>query len=114
MDPKNFAWVPVEGQQGVCEKLLGVFTERRTEVSLLKLDADASKTIRGNCVYLVLRGAGSVGTAPLRKLTAIHVARGEELKITASEETEIVHFGLPNLAGVTMGIPEELTAEAAE
>ena len=114
MDPKNFAWVPVEGAPGAFEKLLGVFTERRTEASLYKLDPGASLTVKGNGVFLVLRGAGKVGDAPLRKLTAFHVALGETVKVTASEETEIMHFGLPNLAGVTMGIPEELTAEAAE
>jgi AcrR family transcriptional regulator len=94
--------------------LAEIFTERRTEVSLLKLDSSASTTINGNCVCLVLRGAGTAGDAPLRKLTAVHLARGETLTVTASEETEIVQLGLPNLAGVTMGIPEELTAEAAE
>jgi hypothetical protein len=93
---------------------LGVFTERRTEISQLKLDPGASFTLKGNGAYLVLRGAGTAGDAPLRALTALHLARGETLKITAREETEIMHFGLPNLAGVTMGIPEELTAEAAE
>ncbi|MGZ5895462.1 MAG: hypothetical protein ACXWJ6_04320 [Xanthobacteraceae bacterium] len=114
MDPKNFAWVPVAGAPGASEKLLGVFTERRTEASLYKLDPGASLTVKGNGVFLALRGAGKVGDAPLRKLTAFHLARGETVKVTASEETEIMHFGLPNLDGVTMGIPEELTAEAAE
>ena len=114
MDPKNFAWVPVEGAPGVSEKLLGVFTERRTEASLLKLEAGASCTAKGNGVYLVLRGAGTVGDAPLRNLTAFHVGRGESVKVSASEETEIMHFGLPNLDGLTTSLPAELTAEAAE
>ena len=106
--------MPVEGAPGVSEKLFGVFTERRTEASLLKLDAGASYTAKGNGVYLVLRGAGTVGDAPLRKLTAFHVGRGESVKVTANEETEIMHFGLPNLDGVTMGVTAEFTAEAAE
>jgi hypothetical protein len=114
MDPKNFAWVPVEGAPGVYEKLLGVFTERRTEAGLLKLDPAASFTAKGNGVFLVLRGAGTAGDTPMRKLTAWHLGRGETLTVTAREETEIMHFGLPNLAGVTMGISAELTAEAAE
>jgi hypothetical protein len=113
MDPSHFAWVPVGGAPGVSEKLLGVFTERRTEASVLKLDAGASYTAKGNGVYLVLRGAGTVGDAPLRKLTAWHVGRGESVKVSASEETEIMHFGLPNLDGVSM-LPAEMTAEAAE
>jgi hypothetical protein len=113
MDPNNFVWVPVAGAPGVSEKLLGMFTERRTAASVLRLDAGASFTAKGNGVYLVLRGAGSVGDAPLRKLTAFHVGRGESVKVTATEATEIMHFGLPNLDGVTM-LPAEMTAEAAE
>jgi hypothetical protein len=114
MDPKNFAWVPIEGALGASEKLLGVFTERRTEASLYRLDPGASLTVSGNGVFLTLRGAGTVGDQPLRKLTAWHLARGESVKVSAKEETEIMHFGLPNLAGVTMDTVPELTAEAAE
>jgi hypothetical protein len=114
MDPKNFAWVPIEGAPGASEKLLGVFTERRTEASLYRLDPGASLTVSGNGVFLTLRGAGTVGDQPLRKLTAWHLARGESVKVSAKEETEIMHFGLPNLAGVTMDTVPELTAEAAE
>lgn len=114
MDPKNFAWVPVKDAPGVSEKLLGMFTERRTEAGLYKLDPGASLTVTGNGVFLVLHGAGKAGDQTMRKLTAWHLARGESLKVTASEETEIMHFGLPNLDGVTLGIPEELAAEAAE
>jgi hypothetical protein len=114
MDPKNFAWVPIEGAPGAAEKLLGVFTERRTEAGLYRLDPGASLTVKGNGVFLTLRGAGTVGDQPLRKLTAWHLARGESIKVTATEETEIMHFGLPNLAGVTMDTVPEMTAEAAE
>ena len=42
MDPASYEWVPVEGQPGVAEKLLGVFTERRSESSFFRLDAGAS------------------------------------------------------------------------
>ncbi len=114
MDPQNFVWVPVAGAPGVSEKLLGVFTERRTEASLLRLEAGTSYAAKGNGVYLVLRGAGHVGDAPLRKLTAFHVGRGGSVTVTASEETEITRFGLPNLDGMTTGLPAEMTAEAAE
>jgi len=51
MDPENYAWVPVAGVPGVAEKLLGVFTERRSETGLIKLDAGASYVARGRGVY---------------------------------------------------------------
>ncbi len=82
MDPKNFAWVPVAGAPGAYEKLLGVFTERRTEAGLYRLDPGAALTVKGNGVFLTLRGAGAVGEAPLRTLTTWHVARGESVKVT--------------------------------
>ena len=50
----------------------------------------------------------------MRKLTTLHLARGESVTITAREETEIMHFGLPNLAGVRMPERDALPAEAAE
>ena len=36
MDPATYDWVPVEGPSGVCEKPLGVFTERRSEAGFFK------------------------------------------------------------------------------
>jgi hypothetical protein len=45
--------VPVEGAPGVAEKLVGVFTERRSETGLIKLDAGASYVARGKGVYVV-------------------------------------------------------------
>jgi hypothetical protein len=113
MDPRNFAWVALDDAAGVHEKLLGVFTERRTQARLIKLDAGACYAAPANGVYLVLRGAGTVGNAPLRPLTALHLAAGESVTIEAREETEIVHFGLPNLRGVAMPDWDRLS-EAAE
>jgi hypothetical protein len=118
MDPNNYAWVPVEGAPGVQEKLLGVFTERRTEAGLYKLDPGASFTATGRGVFLVLRGAGTLAGEPIRPLTTLHLDWQETATFTASAETEIMHFGLPNLAGVTMPLDgerdDDATAEAAE
>ena len=38
MDPATYDWVPVEGAPGVAEKLLGVFTERRSEVGQVRIE----------------------------------------------------------------------------
>ena len=61
MDPTNFDWVPVEGAPGVSEKLLGVFTERRSEVGLVEARRRRAYTARGKGIFLVVRGAGTVG-----------------------------------------------------
>jgi hypothetical protein len=113
MDPKNFAWVPLDDASGVYDKLFGVFTERRTQARLIKLDPGASYTAPGNSVYLVLRGAGTAAGAPMRRLTALHVGAGETAAFSATEETEIMHFGLPNLKGLTMPDWDRMS-EAAE
>src|SRR6185503_8403487 len=120
IDPKNFAWVPVAGSPGAYEKLLGMWTERRTHAGQVRLDPGATYSAKGRGVYLVLRGQGRIGEQPLRPLTTLFLDWNETATIAASADTEIMHFGLPNLAGVTLNVPEhdegseEVAAEAAE
>jgi hypothetical protein len=106
--------VPVEGAPGVYDKLLGVFTERRSQAGFLKLDPEASHAVTGHGIYLVLSGTGDIAGEPMRRLTTLYLRRGERATITAQEATEIIHFGLPNLAGVRMPQADALPAEAAE
>ena len=114
MDPSTYDWVPVDGAPGVYEKLLGVFTERRSEAGFLRLDAGARLTARGKGVYVVTRGDGSVDGAPMRALTTVHLAAGESAIFAARAATELLHFGLPNLAGLRMAAHDTAPAEAAE
>jgi hypothetical protein len=65
-------------------------------------------------VYVVTRGAGSVGGEPLRPLTTLYLGSGETATITAREETEFLHFGLPSLAGLRAPVRDAAPAEAAE
>src|SRR5260370_28682832 len=104
MDPSNYEWVPVEGQSGVHEKLLGVFTERRSEASLFHIDAGARFTAHGKGVYVVTRGAGTVGDKPLRALTTVYLEADETVTFTATEPTELLHFGLPNLPALRLPV----------
>jgi hypothetical protein len=96
------------------EKPLGVFTERRSEAGFVRLDAGARFTARGKGVYVVTRGSGSVDGQPLRALTTIYVDAGETVTFAAQEDTELLHFGLPNLAGLRMPSHEQVHVEAAE
>jgi hypothetical protein len=114
MDPANYEWVPVAGAPGVAEKLLGVFTERRSESSFVRLDAGASYTAHGKGVYVVTHGAGTVGDQTMRALTTVYLEPGETVTFAAAEETELLHFGLPDLAGVSMPVHDHAPAEAAE
>jgi len=59
-------------------------------------------------------GAGAVGGEPLRALTTLYLGPGETATVTAREETELLHFGLPNLAGVHAPLRDATPAQAAE
>ena len=74
----------------------------------------ARYSARGKGVYVVTRGSGTVADQPLRALTTVHLAAGETATFTAHEDTELLHFGLPDLAGLRMPVPDQVPAEAAE
>jgi hypothetical protein len=106
MDQSHYEWVPSSGHAGVAEKLLGMFTERRAEARALKLESGASLTGAGRGVYFAWSGAGRVGNDPLRPFTTVFLDRGEQATFTADKETMILHFGLPDLRGMSMARPE--------
>ncbi|MFL6800031.1 MAG: hypothetical protein ACJ8F3_21790 [Xanthobacteraceae bacterium] len=110
MDPANYAWVPLSEQAGVAEKLLGVFTERRGEAGFFRIDAGACFTARGKGVYVILRGEGVVAGSPLRSLTAVYLEPGESVTFTARAETELLHFGLPDLSGLRIPVADAVAA----
>jgi hypothetical protein len=70
--------------------------------------------VQGHGIYLVLNGAGEIAGVPMRKLTTLYLARGESAAIAASEASELMHFGLPDLTGVRMPERDALPAQAAE
>jgi mannose-6-phosphate isomerase-like protein (cupin superfamily) len=116
MHPDAFEWVPVEGARGVYEKVLGFFTERRTSATFLKLDGGAAYTLSGKRdIYFVLSGTGTLGGEPYRRLTTLFLERGDTARIAADEATEILHLGLPDLAGLpARQASRPAPAEAAE
>jgi hypothetical protein len=50
----------------------------------------------------------------MRALTTVHLAAGERATFVAADETELLHFGLPNLAGLRLPVHDAAPAEAAE
>jgi len=112
MDQANYEWVASPDQPGVFEKLLGVFTERRSEAGLFRLNAGATLIGSGRGIYLAYRGSGRVDGQPLRPLTTVFLERGERASFVADQETELLHFGLPDLRGLEAR--PAYTAEAAE
>jgi mannose-6-phosphate isomerase-like protein (cupin superfamily) len=114
MHPDNFDWVPLEGVPGVWEKLLGVFTERQTSASFVKLDPGAGYAVKGNRdIYFVLSGRGAVNAEPARRLTTVFLEKGDKAAFSAKEALEILHYRLPELSDLAVRA-RRAAAEAAE
>jgi hypothetical protein len=114
MNQAHYDWVASSEHQGVYEKLLGVFTERRSEASLYRLTPGSSLPGTGRAVYFAWSGAGRVDGQPLRAFTTVFLDRGEEATFCAEKETDILRFGLPDLRGMSMAKPSLSHAVAAE
>ena len=95
----------MKGAKGVSEKLFGVWTERRTEAGLLKLEPGASHTVAGRGVYLVLSGSGECAGTPLQQYTTVYLETGETTTLRASETMELLHYGLARPLGYGGGGP---------
>jgi hypothetical protein len=114
VNPENFAWIPVDGQTEVFEKLVGSFTERRTSARFVRIDPGAVYEVDGKRdIYFVLSGKGRVADKPLKKLTTVWLDDGERVSFEATDTVEMVNLRLPDLSGLKAD-QEPLTAVAAE
>lgn len=102
MDESHFSWVAVADEPGVDEKQLGQFTERRTDAAILRVAAGATHALRPRSIYFCKTGKGSIGDAPVRRYTTIHVAAGDAARVSASEELIFLRMGLPDLSNMAM------------
>jgi len=59
-------------------------------------------------------GAGACAGKPLKQYTTVYVEAGERATIAASEPTMLLHYGLPDLAGIAAERPVSGTMQAAE
>jgi hypothetical protein len=111
MHPDNFAWVSVEGSPGVYEKVMGVFTERRSEAGFVKLEQGARYLAgRGRDIFFVVSGTGAVDGQDYRKFTTVELKKDEKAVFVAHGATEILRLRLPNLDGLRAQGPRELQA----
>jgi hypothetical protein len=100
MNPAHYSWVPLEQSAGVAEKMLGVFTERRSSASFLKFSTGSRHYAFGRSVFIVLSGTGRAGDHALRPLTTLYLDRGERIYLEAQDAMQVLQLGLPNLAGL--------------
>jgi hypothetical protein len=58
----------------------------------------------------VVSGAGIVGAAPYRQLSAFHVDEDEQVEIVARDNTELLRLVLPDLTGLEAMRPVQVEA----
>jgi hypothetical protein len=104
--PENFDWELSDEQPGFARKDLCVFSERRLQFAVLKLEPGASavEPPRGGIqVGFVLRGEGTVNGQALRKYSAF--AGREDLALNAPTGMEVLLVGLPIFAAQASPAP---------
>ena len=89
MDQAGYEWVALADQPGVFEKLLGMFTERRSESGLFRLNAGATLTGQGRGIYLAYRrqrdgrrtilAAADHGVPGARRARRVHRRAGDRV-----------------------------------
>jgi hypothetical protein len=102
MKPDNFAWLPLEGQPGLATKSLGIFSERRCEIAMVRVDAGAGGVLakRGTtAIGFVVEGAGEANRRALRKHSAFTIERGEDCLLAGKDGMVLLTVALPLLAG---------------
>jgi hypothetical protein len=100
MQPNHFAWTERADEPGVLEKPLGIFTEHRTEIAFLRIEAGGRHRAAGGRLYFIVAGEGSVGGESWLPRTTIHLAPAEEAIFAARSTTEMLVIGFPSLAAV--------------
>ncbi len=111
MDASHYDWVASPGNPGVDEKLLGIFTERRTEARMVRLNAGATLHATGRSITIAYSGSGRVEQEPLRQYTAVFLEHSDAAAFTADTMTELLHLGLPDLRGLAAQHPHSVAAE---
>lgn len=97
-DPSCCNWLPVPEAAGVERKFFGVFSERGVWTEMVRLQPNTSWTSddpHALRLLVVLSGSGNVGVTPIERLTAMEVAAGERMTLTARSELELFLIGLP-------------------
>jgi quercetin dioxygenase-like cupin family protein len=98
LNPENFGWVPLADVTGVEARELGRFNERGLTVAQLRLAAGARLPVYARpaeTLLFVEQGAGTAGGEPLRKHSAVSVARDETLQIEATTPMILMRLRLP-------------------
>ncbi len=115
MNPDHYQWVPIKDQPGVAERLLGIFNECGTGASMFKINSGADFTAKGGRdIYFVNSGTGTVENEPYNFSTTVYLKKDEQVTFSATEETVILNFHLPNVSEMQSQNPTGDSLQAAE
>jgi hypothetical protein len=95
----SFAWWPVAA--GVARKLLGTFTERGTQLEIVRVEPNGAATLgapNAEILTFLLKGSGSCGQEALKQYSAVRVMPGETAVIEGGEGLEAFVMTLPRLS----------------
>jgi hypothetical protein len=98
MEPRNFAWIPIEGQPGARRKFLGEFSERQTQIGLYRIEAASALCLAGQSIYFVVSGSGDVDGVDLRAHSTIYIEGDAAANLNARETVEVLRIGLPHFS----------------
>jgi hypothetical protein len=110
IDPESFAWRASATEPNVARRHLGSFSECETQLDLFRVAAGASLALQPHSIYFVVSGAGTLGGERCERFSATQLEFGERATFEATEETHILHIGLPDLRAFTLTPTRELAA----
>lgn len=99
LDPEGFDWT-LRGRAGVARKTLGIFTERKTRLEMVRLDAGANWTDRETKavqLVFVMSGAGKGNGTSYGRYSAIEATDGEALAFQAKTDTQLLKLVMPRI-----------------
>lgn len=94
MNANAFSWRPDPDHKGVSRKLLGVFSERRTAVQMLRLEAGAEAVIPANTLLFTLSGRGEAAGQAWGPRAALYTEIRDD-RVRADEPAEMLEITLP-------------------
>jgi hypothetical protein len=96
MHESSFAWKPWPQEGRARYKSLGVFSECRTRIGFVEIEAGATiSPLAGNTIYFAVEGQGTIEGERWTRRSSIYVAHGERPRLTATAATKLFEIGLP-------------------
>lgn len=96
MRPDAAAWMPDGTSRGVARKHLGSFSEARTRLSQLALDAGAEVAVPPNTIVFVLQGSGSTVGGDWEARSSLYTGDAAS-SMHAERASQLIQIELPRL-----------------